>query len=70
LLALKGVTVPTALDTERRLLPRDRQDRLTDLQVTRIRSTAQPYLRSALGSQVVHLRTMGRLGVPFEIETG
>jgi linoleoyl-CoA desaturase len=35
-----------------------------------VRYTSQPSLRAALRSHVVHLRTMGRLGVPVEIEMG
>ena len=35
-----------------------------------VRYTAQPSLRAALRSHVVHLRTLGRLGVPVEIEMG
>ncbi len=35
-----------------------------------IRYTAQPSLRAALGSHVRHLRAMGRLGIPAEIEMG
>ena len=35
-----------------------------------IRYTAQPTLWAALRSHVVHLRTLGRLGVPVEIEMG
>jgi linoleoyl-CoA desaturase len=35
-----------------------------------IRYTAQPTLRAALRSHYRHLRTMGRLGIPVEIEMG
>jgi linoleoyl-CoA desaturase len=35
-----------------------------------VRYTSQPSLRAALRSHVVHLRTMGRLGLPVEIEMG
>jgi len=35
-----------------------------------IRYTAQPSLRAALRSHFLHLRTMGRLGMPAEIEMG
>jgi linoleoyl-CoA desaturase len=35
-----------------------------------VRYTAQPSLRAALRSHVAHLRTMGRLGLPPEIEMG
>jgi len=35
-----------------------------------VRYSSQPSLRAALRSHVVHLRTMGRLGVPVEIEMG
>jgi linoleoyl-CoA desaturase len=35
-----------------------------------VRYTAQPSLRAALRSHVAHLRTMGRLGLPVEIEMG
>jgi linoleoyl-CoA desaturase len=35
-----------------------------------VRYTSQPSLRAALRSHFVHLRTMGRLGLPVEIEMG
>jgi linoleoyl-CoA desaturase len=35
-----------------------------------VRYTAQPSLRAALRSHFVHLRTMGRLGLPADIEMG
>jgi linoleoyl-CoA desaturase len=35
-----------------------------------VRYAAQPSVRAALRSHIVHLRTMGRLGVPVEIEMG
>jgi len=35
-----------------------------------VRYTSQPSLRAALRSHAVHLRTMGRLGLPVEIEMG
>ena len=35
-----------------------------------VRYTAQPTLRSALGSHQRHLRALGRLGLPAELEMG
>ena len=35
-----------------------------------IRYTAQPSLRAALGSHQRHLRTLGRMGIPVDIEMG
>lgn len=35
-----------------------------------VRYTAQPSLRAALRSHFLHLRTMGRLGLPVELEMG
>ena len=35
-----------------------------------IRYTSQPSLRAALRSHFLHLRAMGRLGIPAEIEMG